>query len=259
MDVFINKAISNGINCYLLKSSNKSYYVGYYYELVIVEILISIYGEFNIVNPYKIKYDKLFINNLKVYGLTSEDLGMFFDALDDYDKWLGSSNGVKSSCVNIINNILVKMILLKNLHSRISYDEIMFYDNYLGCKDIRFTRVMSTVCDDYLDSVRFWNRKKNIYLSNRVFILSRIEADFLSNTMYERHGININQIRMLSNLKVNEINNIIKDDESNVSRKSPFRLVLTSGSGIIDTIVLFSIVLTEIFIGFLIALFGRQL
>lgn len=259
MDMFINKAISNGINSYLLKSNNKSYYVGYYYELVIVEILVSIYGEFNIINPFKIKYDKLFINNLKMYGLSSDDLGVFFDALDEYENWLSCSNGVKSSCVNNINRVLVKMILLKNLHSRLSSDEIMFYDNYLGCRDVRFKMLMSTVCDNYLDSVRFWNRKKNIYLSDRVFILSRIEPDFLSNTMYEKHGININQIKMLSNLKVNEINGIIKDDENKVRRESPFRIVLTSGSGIIDTIVLFSIVLTELFIGFLIALFGRQL
>ncbi len=256
MDVFINKTITNGINSYLLKNNNKSYYVGYYYELIIIEILVNIYGEFNIINPYKIKYDKLFINNLKVYGLTTTDLSQFFNALEDYDKWLNCSNGTKSNCVNTINKILVKMILLKNLHNNISNEEINFYDNYLGCKDIKFKKIMNTVSDNYLDSVKFWNRKKNIYLSNKVFILTRIEPNLLSNTMYERHGLNINQIKLLSNLKVNEINDMIKDDENKV-RKSPLKLVLTSGSGIIDTIVLFSIVLTELFIGFLIAIFGR--
>ena len=77
--------------------------------------------------------------------------------------------------------------------------------------------------------------------------------------MYEKHGLSINQVKQLSNLKVNEINNIIVNNEKNIKERSnfnPFKLVLTSGNGIVDTLVLFCIVRTEIFIGFLIAILG---
>ena len=77
--------------------------------------------------------------------------------------------------------------------------------------------------------------------------------------MYEKHGLSINQVKQLSNLKVNEINNIIVENEKEVKERNnfnPFKLVLSSGNGIVDTLVLFCIVITEIFIGFLVALLG---
>ena len=74
--------------------------------------------------------------------------------------------------------------------------------------------------------------------------------------MYEKHGINIDLVKRLSNLKVNEINNIIHDDEK-VKKVNIFKITLTSGSGMVDSLILFSIVITEIFIGFLIAIVGR--
>lgn len=258
MEIFINKAITNGINSYIKQKNNLPYNLGYYFELTIIEILVKIYGEFNIINPYKIKYDKIFINNLKVYGIESEELLEFFNALEEYETWLRSSTGKKTNSINTINKTLTKMILLKNLHTKIENEEVQFYDNYLGAKDLKFKQILELSSNDYRESVKFWNKKKNIYLTNNQYILEKIEPNLLTNTMYEKHGLNIEQIKRLSNLKVNEVNNLIAENENRIKHaKRPFKLVLTSGSGIIDTIVLFSIVLTEIFIGFLIAILGR--
>ena len=104
-----------------------------------------------------------------------------------------------------------------------------------------------------------WVRKRNIYLYKHNYVFDEIEPDLLTKTLYEKHGLSLNEVKQLSNLKVNEINSMIITEEENnekIHKLNPFKLVLSSGNGIVDTLVLFSIVLTEIFIGFLIAILG---
>lgn len=259
MDIFINKAITNGIEAYNNKNAGKDYSSSHYYELTIIEILTKIYDRVSIIIPYKTKYEKNFINNLKIYGLSNEDTNLFITSLEEYDNWLTNKTGTTTNSVDNIHLILIKMILLKNLYKPLSKEEIDYYDYYLNAKEIRFKKIISLASNDIDEVIKVWNHKKNVYLSNKVYKLTEIEPDLLSKTMYEKHGISINQVKQLSNLKVNEINNIIVNNEKNIKERSnfnPFKLVLTSGNGIVDTLVLFCIVITEIFIGFLIAILG---
>ena len=81
MDIFINKAITNGIEAYNNKNAGKDYSSSHYYELTIIEILTKIYDRVSIIIPYKTKYEKNFINNLKIYGLSNEDTNLFITSL----------------------------------------------------------------------------------------------------------------------------------------------------------------------------------
>lgn len=259
MDTFINKAIDNGIKAYINKNDNKDYASSHYYELTIIEILTKIYDYISIIMPYKTKYEKNFINNLKIYGLSNEDTNIFITSLEEYDNWLKNNKGTKTNSVNKIHLILIKMILLKNLYKPLSKEEIEFYDYYLSAKELKFKSILSLASNNIDNEINIWNHKKNVYLSNKNYTFTEIEPDLLSKTMYEKHGLSINQVKQLSNLKVNEINNIIVENEKEVKERSnfsPFKLVLSSGNGIVDTLVLFCIVITEIFIGFLVALLG---
>lgn len=254
--IFINEGLSNSLSIYLDRKNNKSYNKGYYYLLTVMDILVKIYGEFNIINPYKIKYEKTFINNLTAYGLSTKDISLLFDSINDYYIYLNSNSCSKTSSINNINKVLIKMVLLKNLYHEIDKDEALFYDNYFGLKDLKYREVIKMSTYSYEDVYEYWERKKKIYLMDSELVLTKVEPNLLTNTMYERHGLKINEVMQLSNIKVNEVNDLINENESK-RKNSPFKLVLTSGSGIIDTIVLFSIVLTEIFVGFLIAIFWR--
>lgn len=257
--IFINEAITNGINAYINKTSDKPYASSHYYELKIIELLVKIYDRINIIVPYKTKYERTFITNLQVYGLSNEDTNEFINALNDYNSWLLGVKGTYTNSVVTIHKILIKMILLKNLYKGLSKEEIAYYDYYLSVKEIRLKKILDLATNNIDDTINLWVRKRNIYLYKHNYVFEEIEPDLLTKTLYEKHGLSINEVKQLSNLKVNEINNIIITEEENskkIHNLNPFKLVLSSGNGIVDTLVLFSIALTEIFIGFLIAILG---
>ena len=257
--IFINEAITNGLNAYINKISDKPYSSSHYYELTIIELLVKIYDRINIVVPYKTKYERTFITNLQVYGLSSEDVSKFINALNDYNSWLLGAKGTYTDSVITIHKILIKMILLKNLYKGLSKEEIEYYDYYLSVKEIRLKKILDLATNNIDDTINLWVRKRNIYLYKHNYVFEEIEPDLLTKTLYEKHGLSINEVKQLSNLKVNEINSMIINEEENnekLHNLNPFKLVLSSGNGIVDTLVLFSIVLTEIFIGFLIAILG---
>lgn len=256
MSVFINNGVNNGIEAYFKRKENNNFNSIHIFELFVIDVLVKIYDRINIINPYTTNYDKSFINNLKLYGLSSKDVADFLSAMDDYDNWLNSSTGSKTDAVERVYKVLIKMVLLKNLYKKIDLDELEYYDSFFNIKDDKLFKICKLSSNSLSNIISFWNRKKNIYFSNDEYIFDEIEADYLSNTMYEKHGINIDLVKRLSNLKVNEINNIIHDDEK-VKKVNIFKITLTSGSGMVDSLILFSIVITEIFIGFLIAIVGR--
>ena len=257
MGIFINSGVNNGIENYLKKVNNHDYEEKYEYEVFVFEILVCIYNKISIVNPYTTNYEKFFINNLKVYGLSNEDTNLFISSLEEYDKYLDSNQVNKTNSVYNIQMILIKMVLLKNLHNPLSKEEIDYYDKCFLLKDIKIRRLLEEICYNIDDVCLFWKRKRNVYILKQEFIFEEVEPDYLTNTMYQRHGITLNQVKQLSNLKVREVNNIISSSEKyrdigiNI-----FKITLSSGSGKVDNLILFSIVLTEIFIGFLIAVFG---
>lgn len=259
MGIFINSGVNNGIENYLKKVNNHDYEEKYEYEVFVFEILVYIYNKISIVNPYTTNYEKFFINNLKVYGLSNEDTNLFISSLEEYDKYLDDDQINKTNSIYNIQMILIKMILLKNLYKGLSSEELEFYDNHLLLKDQKIRKLLEDSCYNIGETIDFWKRKRNIYINKKTYKFKEIEPDYLTNTMYQRHGVSINQIKQLSNLKVREVNSIIcnlekkkRDNEFNL-----FKVNLSSGSGRVDTLILFSIVLTEIFIGFLIAVFGR--
>ena len=134
MAIFINSGVNNGIENYLKKVNNHDYEEKYEYEVFVFEILVYIYNKISIVNPYTTNYEKFFINNLKVYGLSNEDTNLFISSLEEYDKYLDDEQANKTNSVYNIQMILIKMILLKNLYKGLSSEELEFYDNHLLLK-----------------------------------------------------------------------------------------------------------------------------
>ena len=72
-NIFINEFINNGINAYLLKKQDKDYSLAHIFELKVIEVLVRIYGEINIINPYRTGSEKSLRDNFKIYGLTNEE------------------------------------------------------------------------------------------------------------------------------------------------------------------------------------------
>ena len=127
MSVFINNGVNNGIEAYFKRKENNNFNSIHIFELFVIDVLVKIYDRINIINPYTTNYDKSFINNLKLYGLSSKDVADFLSAMDDYDNWLNSSTGSKTDAVERVYKVLIKMVLLKNLYKKIDLDELEYF------------------------------------------------------------------------------------------------------------------------------------
>ena len=256
MEKFINEAIDKAIFNYINYTENKDISNAHIFEFLVTKILVNIYGEINIINPYKAKNEDAFKENLMIYGLKDSELNMFFNYMNEYGIYLKTpSNDLKTVLPIQINSLIINMIIYKNSIQNLTEEELKSYDEYFNSKNQYLSKYMELIVEDSEFIPKLWERKKTQLEKNLLF--NTIKPDLLTPEMYTKYGLSIDEIKNLTNEEIKEINDKIKiDDNSNgggATKEKPKQLVLSSGSGFVDTIVLLSIVVTEIMVGLIIA------
>ena len=256
-NIFINDSISNGISNYLLIKNGKDYDKAHIFEVYVIRCLCKIYGDINILNPYRIDNENSFKSNLIMYGLKVSEMEEFISLMNDYSKWLNSEKNVgKTDLTSKIEIILINMIIERNKTNKFSDEELEFFDKYFDPKNNNFATLHNLITKDVNIIPMYWNRKKALLNNNMKFKL--IRNDLLSSSTYDKYGLDKDDISKMSEEKVKNINNRIleKEKEDNKRNKKfiPKNLIITSGNGFVDTLMLLSIMTTEIMIGIMIAL-----
>lgn len=257
MNIFINNSIDSGISNYLLIKQEKDYDKVHIFEVYVIRCLCKIYGDINILNPYRIGNENSFKSNLIMYGLSVSEMEEFINLMNDYSKWLNSDKNVgKTDITSKIELILINMIIERNKVNRFSEDEIKFFDKYFDPKNNNFATLHNLITKDINIVPMYWNRKRSLLNNNLKFKL--IRNDLLSSSMYDKYGLNKDDISKMSEDKVRNINNrILEKEKEDNRRKKKFKpkdIIITSGNGFVDTLMLLSIMTTEIMIGVMIAL-----
>jgi len=256
-NIFINDSITNGISNYLLIKNGKDYDKVHIFEVYIIRCLCKIYGDINILNPYRINNENSFKSNLIMYGLSVKEMEEFIKLMDDYSKWLNSEKNVgKTDLTSRIEIILINMIIERNKVNKFNDKELEFFDKYFDPKNNNFATLHNLITKDINIVPMYWSRKKTI-LGNNIK-LKLIRNDLLSSSTYDKYGLDKEDISKMSEENVRNINNRIleKEKEDNKRNKKfiPKNLIITSGNGFVDTLMLLSIMTTEIMIGIMIAL-----
>ena len=255
---FINEAIDSGISNYLLIKQGSDYDKAHIFEVYIIRCLCKIYGDINILNPYRIGNANSLKSNLIMYGLKKEEMEEFINLMNEYSIWLNSKNNVgKTSITSKIELILVNMVVERNKTLKFSSEELEFFDKYFDPKNNNFSKLHNLITKDINIVPMYWNRKK-ILLDNNIKF-KKIRNDLLSSQIYDKYGIDKDDISRMSEDKVRNINNRIitseKENEKRVKKFNPKSIIITSGNGFVDTLMLLSIMTTEILIGIMIALY----
>lgn len=259
MNFFVNRAIDCGIENYLLKKNNEKYNKSHIFEVLVVEMLVRIYGEINIINPYKLKDSKSFIKNLQLYGLSSANAYLFVNLMDEYYKWVSGFSKKNNNLIEKIKFILLQMALNKISEKNLSKEECEYYIRFFDNKIIGLKETCILMGDNNENFYRMWNLKKGfIDRKNINFKFDLLLPDFFAEKKYKEFGISLNDMSKLSNETVEKINNKIVVEEADTERKKnkfiiPLKLAITSGNGFVDTLVLLSVMATEIMIGIIIA------
>lgn len=256
-NIFINDSISNGISNYLLIKNGKDYDKAHIFEVYVIRCLCKIYGDINILNPYRIDNENSFKSNLIMYGLKVSEMEEFISLMNDYSKWLNSEKNVgKTDLTSKIEIILINMIIDRNKSNKFTDEELEFFDKYFDPKNNNFATLHNLITKDVNIVPMYWSRKKALLNNNMKFKL--IRNDLLSSSTYDKYGLDKDEIQKMSEEKVRNINNRIleKEKEDNKRNKKfiPKNLIITSGNGFVDTLMLLSIMTTEIMIGIMIAL-----
>lgn len=79
---FINEAFDKAINDYLISKNKEDSILYNSFLVVVIRMLISIYGELDIINPYQVKNEIAFDSNLMKFGASIEEISDFKRSLD---------------------------------------------------------------------------------------------------------------------------------------------------------------------------------
>lgn len=275
MEVFINSAITNGLQAYIAKLDNQDFSLSHVSELKVIEshvfefkiidFLISLYGKINIINVYEIKNEKKFKNNLMFYGASEEDIDNFFNLLNEYDKWLNSKfNNEKNNIIRDIFYLLAKLVILKEKVNKISDEEMKVYQDLFTLKDNKINRIVDMSALSKEEVLHAWDRA--LEDSKKETVPNNEEPLLLDENKYEKYGLELEDVKQLPEEKIKILNDDINkrdesDDVSNGGRNKdkPKTLVLSTGNGFIDGLVLLSIVCTEIMIGVIVTVLLARL
>lgn len=265
---FINQGIDAGIKSYLLHKEGKSYPRIHTFEMNVVKVLTIIYGEKSILLPYKIDNEKAFECNLLIYDLKETDMQNFIKYMNEYFDFMNNykSEQKATGLTNEIEKLLMEMITKRARRKEFKADEIQEFDKIFNPIDGDLKKIKSLVSKNDGLIIRAWENNK-MELTNTQIRMIAVNPNLLTRDEYFKYGYDIRTIACLSEKEIDDINKLIQIEESKVTEKNKKlnffqknRIILTSGNGFVDKLMLLSIISTEIMIGIVIAasIFGGK-
>ena len=237
-----NDPILNAIYKYTLNKNDQSF------DVKIIRILIHIYNEIDIINPFLVENYDLIFNNIKKYGLSDEELQKFKDSLKLYMQYN------EMDAMLTLYKILIDMIVKKHKDTFISKEEVAEYEKFF----------FQGKCINSLN--KYWD--KALYKINNKIIFKENNNNIFNPYAYYLQGKTLADIKEMSDEKLYYLNRkILKDynikiDDKNVVNKLnkainkivfPKQVELTTGNGFVDILTFISFVATEIMVGIVIA------
>ncbi len=258
--IFVNDAISYAINLYLSSKSNPNSeeYNSFYSN--IIKALIFIYGELDIINPYKTNHVSGmggFDDNLKKYGLNNLKLDNFKNSILKYHQ--EESDVGKAKYFVEIQKLLIDMLFCKANHIFMSDEEIEQFKQFLYFKEDQnnfkltlYSKLIpnNTEVMDYLSS--------KIFIKKHDFNFTEYKNITLIPEAYQLAGYNIVEVMKMSDEEIHNVNNKvyhffrIRNNDLNKKQRletavnfyKKYGKMFTSGNGFVDTLLLSSIIAT---------------
>lgn len=255
---FINPAIENGIKSYMLYKEGKTYPAIYTYEMNVIKVLTIIYGEKSILLPYKIDNEKAFECNLLMYDLKESDMQNFIKYFNAYYEFMKNYKSEKKATglMTEIEKILIEMILKRGKKREYTRAELEEFDKIFNPIEGNLKKLKSLITVNNGLIQRTWETNR-FELTNTQLRMIAINPNLLASQIYSKYGYNINTIASLSEDEINKVNELIIAEENHkilpkekisIFKRSQ-RIVITTGNGFVDKLMLLSIIATELMIG----------
>ncbi len=258
---FINPAIEYGIKSYMSYKENGEYERCYTFEMSVIKALTIIYGEKSILLPYRIDNERAFECNLLMYDLKESEMLDFIKYLNQYYLFMRKykSHEKVAGLISEIERIIIDMIDKRSKRKSFTEEEILEFDTIFNPSEGELKQLKALVKSNDGLIIKKWEDSK-YGLTNTQLRIMAINPNLLDPNRYSRCGLDIKTVALLSSEEIDLINAKIIEEENRVYdyEKKPLfkrrdKIVLTTGNGFVDKLMLLSIITTEIMIGLVIA------
>lgn len=263
---FINVALETAIKSYLIGSKDKDGILYNSFEVVVIRILALIYGELDILNPYYLKDEVAFLNNLAKFGMSRADVALFKEDFLNYYNLEKQNKDLKIKKKNLyfrtVLKYLVDMFVQKKQSVGVNYQaEEMFLELIYTSH----TKNPYRVSFNYLINDNPEYIEKYYYSKlNELEVTSDIGNTITSNLNLEALkyvGVNLSNLKDMSTEQIEnaqrEAYNYFEVDVASPMRdtdleesinllKNYNRQRLTSGNGYVDILLLMSVIVTSL-------------
>lgn len=261
---FINIAFDKAIKLYLANKENQESVIYNSFLVVVIRVLALIYKELDIINPYYLSNEVVFLNNLSKYGVSKTDIALFKeDFLNYYNFELENNNQklkTKNPYFKIILKYLVKLFVAKRKSISVSFQEeeefldLIYTTHTKNPYRLSYNYLMegdSLYIEDY-----YYNALNEMDMTKDLG--KPIDIDINLDAL-EQIGVNLTNLTNMSNKEVNEAKNkayqYFEIDATSPSKNQELEYSLdyfktygkkvTSGNGYVDILLLMSVIATS--------------
>lgn len=263
--VFINEAFSKAINDYQNSIDNPQGIKYNSFLVVVIRLLVSIYSELDIINPYMMEDEDLLKTNLAKFNYHKTNIELFLSNLElfyDYEL-VNEKKKIKSKNPYFIEiqKSLVDMFICKKLNFYITEEETnTFYDLLYT----PYSKNPLRVSFNFLQSkdpleVDSYFRKE---MREKIKVILPKEKNYLNVKAYELLNMSFDNIKNLSENELNKVNSEVYDYfkirenainkeyllEKAIEAKLRENNKITSGNGYVDILLVMSVVCTALMI-----------
>lgn len=261
---FVNEAFEKAVNDYLLSKDKESSVLYNSFLVVVIRMLINIYGELDIINPFQIKSETALDSNLSKFGFTKAQIDDFKRLIDGFYRIEKKNMTSIKKETNIyfieVQKKLIDMFDLKRLSFGITDSEQKEFF------DLLYTPGTSNALRL---SYNFLNAE-NIYeiaeyyktVMEKKIVEEKEKKNLLSFETYKMFGIGIADLSKMNEVEVDSLNseiyksldiseNAINKDYLLEEKIKAFRMQnnkVTTGNGYVDILLIMSVIVTTIMI-----------
>ena len=246
---FINPAIEYGIQSYINYINGNAYDKSHVFEMKVIEMLVTIYGEKAILLPYKIDNPKAFKNNLLIYDYDEDCVNIFMNNLSNYYNYIKEYKIQKKRTDLMVSIELSLLDMIKKKSSSKNINDDIYKYNMFFCEDEFLYKLRNIISSEKEKQVyNMWSEFKQ-YIEKADN--NKGAVSLLDEQSYSKYGISINTVELLNADEIAKINEAIRNEENHSYSNLPIKekVALTSGNGFVDVLIILSIIVTEIMIG----------
>ena len=263
MKPFINEAFEKGLTDYLDSKSKPESVVYNSFLVVVIRMLVSIYNELDIINPFKMGNVDTFDANLMKYGASKEKIDNFKRLLDGFYAIDKRNNTAIRREENIyfieVQKVLIDLFNYKRFNYGVTDKESKEFFDLLytpGCSSALRQSYNYLNAENIYEVAEYYKSETEKGIQKE----EKEKKDLLSFDLYKMFNVSISDLSKMTTEEVSKLNsNIYKSlDISENAINKEFLLQekikeltnpkepLTSGNGYVDILLIMSIIVTVI-------------